>query len=341
MWQLAKRFLGITSTPEIHPYRGYGSRFSVDIVGRVTENTGTQPLVKTSDRWRTFVRNFRLYLASPLKGVMVEIAIFDEIVQVKTNAAGMFKVHVTISHPERVGEAKWQQAKVSLPEYPQLPAQPLPVLVENKENTYGIISDIDDTVLVSNATRKLRLIYATLFKSVEQREPFDGVGELYRALRAGPTGESTNPVFYISSSHWNIYRFLTEFMTRHELPRGPLVLKEVPNLRSLVTSVGNHEHKEAAARQIMEAFPDIPFILMGDSGQKDVAIYERLAQKFPDRVLAIYIRDVTEEGDALVEVVRARLKEQNIPVVAGTDSSILFFHAQEAGFISSQNQPAQ
>jgi phosphatidate phosphatase APP1 len=127
----------------------------------------------------------------------------------------------------------------------------------------------------------------TLSGSAFTRMPFEGTSELYRALAAGKSGSAENPVFYVSKSPWNLYDFLVDFMDHHQLPRGPLLLRDF----------GLHEtppldHKSTAVQRLLEAYPELPFVLIGDSGERDPDIYLSTAALYPGRIRAIYIRDV-------------------------------------------------
>jgi phosphatidate phosphatase APP1 len=161
------------------------------------------------------------------------------------------------------------------------------ILIPREAADFAVISDIDDTVLQTHVTQKLKMIWVTLSGSAFTRIPFEGTSALYRALSVGASGGASNPIFYVSKSPWNLYDFLVDFMDYHELPRGPLLLRDV-GLREAPPI----DHKTAAVNRLLETYPSLPFILIGDSGERDPDIYLETAARYPGRVRAIYIRDL-------------------------------------------------
>ena len=55
----------------------------------------------------------------------------------------------------------------------------------------------------------------------------------------------------------------------------------------------SHEHKLGPIRRILETYPALSFVLLGDSGQQDPELYLRVLREHPGRICAIYIRDVS------------------------------------------------
>jgi phosphatidate phosphatase APP1 len=164
---------------------------------------------------------------------------------------------------------------------------PVEVLVPGARAAVGIISDIDDTILQTHVTHRLKMIWLTLVENAYTRLPFEGTTELYRALAAGPSGTADNPVFYVSKSPWNLYQFLIEFMDRHRLPRGPLLLRDLG-----VHDEAPLDFKAACLERILVTYPRLPFVLIGDSGERDPDIYLEIAAQHRGRIKVIYIRDV-------------------------------------------------
>jgi phosphatidate phosphatase APP1 len=165
------------------------------------------------------------------------------------------------------------------------------VLTPPPSARFGVISDIDDTVLVSHAASPFRMALTALLNNARTRSPFPGVAAFYQALQAGVRGDEQNPIFYVSSSPWNFYDLLVEFMQVNEIPAGPLLLRDYG--RQNLRDIGHRDHKRGEIDALLAAYPALPFVLMGDSGQEDPEIYASVVQDFPDRILGIHIRDVT------------------------------------------------
>ena len=320
-----KRLLGVTPTPMLHTYRGFGSHEEVVIVGRVTE---TQFRTKTtsSNSLLHALRFTRSYLASPRSQVLVTATFGGQTASVRTDETGIFEIHIEQPDLNRASGSAWFKATVSLPEYPDTPIKKAPVLVEGRDNAFGIITDVDDTVLISNATKKLKLLYATIFQSPDRRLPFPGVSEFYNALVTGIDGNKSNPIFYVSSSHFNLFAFLKRFFNLNKLPKGPLLLKRTAGLSSLLTTVGKHNQKYEDIVMVLKAYPRLPFVLLGDSGQHDAKIYSEIIEEFPDRIKAVYIRDITTGEDALVEKAMAKVAGK-VPFIAAKNSLAMAQHA--------------
>ncbi|MFO7719499.1 MAG: phosphatase domain-containing protein, partial [Gillisia sp.] len=207
------------------------------------------------------------------------------------------------------------------------------LLIPELEAEYGVISDIDDTILHTGVTSffKLRLLKNSLLTNAYERIPLKGAPELYQKLHLGKSGKNKNPMFYLSNSPWNMYQYLKLFLDFNKFPKGPILLRNftTPFDKSLKPE---KPHKQKEIINILKTYPDLKFILIGDSGEHDASIYTDMAVQYPERILAIYLRSVDHK--------RQMQRVQNIvdgfettPVLM-TDSSIEFEdHARENGFI--------
>ena len=206
------------------------------------------------------------------------------------------------------------------------------ILIPPADAQFGVISDIDDTVLQTGATSLRSLAKQVLFGNAYTRLPFEGVAAFYEALGRGSAG-TRNPLFYVSSSPWNLYDVLTEFMALNRIPLGPILLRDwgVSATELLPTTHG--EHKRAAIRQILETYPKLPFILIGDSGQEDPEIYHEVVHDFPGRILGIYIRDVADaERRESVQKLASKLKADGSTLMLTQDTAAAAEHALAQGW---------
>ena len=209
----------------------------------------------------------------------------------------------------------WYPVPVRVARLPARFRQPLPavqatakVLVPPPSAEFGIISDLDDTVFETSATNVLKMLGRTLLSNAHSRLPFVGVAEFYRRLQRGRTGRPDNPFFYVSSSPWNLYDVLDEFLSMHEMPPGPLLLRDLSIARPKTTpppgvtgSAAIHfAHKLHEIDDLLTTYPRLPFVLLGDSGQEDARIYREVVRRHPGRIRAIYIRDVQVPARALL-----------------------------------------
>ncbi len=159
-----------------------------------------------------------------------------------------------------------------------------------------LISDIDDTVIHTGIIDLVQAARVTFLSNSKTRKPLPGVAELYsqvaRASAAANEQQDSNPVFYLSNSPWNLYGLLDEFLDHNDFPTGPLLLRDVGVRASPV------DHKPHTLHELMTRFSALKAILIGDSGERDALYYADLAKDYPDRILAIYIRDVDPGVDS-------------------------------------------
>lgn len=299
--------------PVIVPYRGYGTGRSVWIRGRVIDDPAIdqsgQPrpiLGHTRDMWRRFASH-------EIAEARVEISFGRSTQQAVTDAEGYFDLELE-THLES-GEL-WHPYSARLIE-PAPSGEPeifeSTVIVPPATARLGIISDIDDTVIDSSATDRVQMLRTLLFTAAESRLPFTGIADLFREILQSNDGE--HPVFYVSSSPWNLYDFLVALFEMHDLPSGPLILQDFGVDRNKLIHASHDDHKLAQISRIIGTYPDLEWVLVGDSGQRDPEIYKAVADEVRDRVRAIVIRDVTTaKRDAEARLILEPLEDSGLPV---------------------------
>lgn len=154
----------------------------------------------------------------------------------------------------------------------------------------SVISDIDDTIKISEVVDRSALLANTFLKPFRS---VDGMAETYQRW-AG-----RGAVFhYVSASPWQLYEPLTDWMRADGFPRGSMHLKIFRWKDSTFFDLfkSPEEIKPAAIEPILRASPQRRFILVGDSGEKDPEIYGSLAREHPEQVVRIFIRNVTNQG---------------------------------------------
>ncbi len=201
---------------------------------------------------------------------------------------------------------------------------------------FGVISDIDDTIMVSHSTQTLRKLRLMLIRNSRTRKPFPGVEEFYNALHKGYDGTNANPFFYISSSEWNLYDLIDDFCTYNNFPKGVFLLREInPGFLKLwKQGGGNHEHKFNKIMRIFNTFPQMSFVLVGDNGQHDPVIYSKVAQIYPERIKAIYIRTVKRYKNDKMKSIIAEMENINVRMIFTPDTINAAQHAQSKNLIA-------
>jgi phosphatidate phosphatase APP1 len=333
LWGLRRR-IGRLGPLQIVAYRGFGTRGRALVRGRVVEASVLERSLPVDTRFRSFRRMLRRFNSSevPEAAVHARVGALESVGV--TDDEGYFALPLTLE-PHAVSDG-WNSAQVEVVSVPVRGFRPVSVavdmLVPRATAELGIISDIDDTVLQTHVTQKLKMIWVTLSGSPFTRMPFEGTSELYHALVAGAAGNAENPVFYVSKSPWNLYDFLVDFMDHHGLPRGPLLLRDI-GLREAPPL----DHKSAAVRELMETYADLPFVLIGDSGERDPDIYLATAALYPGRVRAIYIRDLGGR-DAEARELCQKARELGTEMLWVGHASHALEHARQRGLVSTEQR---
>jgi phosphatidate phosphatase APP1 len=208
------------------------------------------------------------------------------------------------------------------------------VQIPPRDAGFGIISDVDDTVLQTGATSLGSMLRVTLLQNAHTRLPFDGVSAFYQALHAGPDRTGANPIFYVSSSPWNLYDFLVDFFAIQSLPAGTLFLRDLGLEADRFLQSSHADHKLTQIERVLHAYPDLPFVLVGDSGQRDPEIYLDTVREFPGRVRAVYIRNVTAARRAAeVECIAGQVRALGADFLLVTHTAAAAEHAAANGLI--------
>ncbi|HYH44113.1 MAG TPA: App1 family protein, partial [Thermoanaerobaculia bacterium] len=200
----------------------------------------------------------------------------------------------------------------------------------------------DDTVVESNVTDRLAAARTVLLGNARTRLPFEGVAAFYQALHGGASGQAGNPLFYVSSSPWNLYDLLAEFLDLHKIPRGPLLLRDLGIDRAKLLSSDHHAHKLAQIRPLLALYPHLTFVLLGDSGQHDPEIYREVVRENPGRIRAVYIRRAGERPgrDEEVEAIARDLEAAGVPLLLLRDTAPAAAHAASLVLVRPAEVPA-
>ena len=183
---------------------------------------------------------------------------------------------------------------------------------------FAVISDIDDTIIHTGAFKMLRHWRIVTANSPEARAAFPGVSHFYRALAEGADGPETNPIFYVSSSPWNLFDIFQRFMVLKDIPRGPMFLRNLSEDASAWLRRDHHGHKDRMINRLMDAYPHLNFVLIGDSGQKDSTVYAEAVARHPGRVIAVHIHDVRpSEAESHVENDLFEIENRGVPTTLG------------------------
>ena len=325
-------------------YRGHGTDRTIYLTGRVLEEKVVRPAFIDDSARRNLRAMASRFLTPEVPGARLLVRIGSQGKTVIADDEGFFDVRLDLSEP-RPSKRTWHEASVEVL-WPLAPDQEDhlttgEVLAPQERASFGIISDIDDTILRTEATSILRMLRLVMLSNAHTRLPFEGVGAFYRALRDGADEKRDNPVFYVSTGPWNFYDLLSHFLELQRLPTGPIFLKDWGGLKDVLRGMDHLSHKLEVIRNILKTHPDLSFVLVGDSGQQDAEVYGQVAREFPERVRAIYIRDVKGEVRAgAVNEIADSLRALNVPMLLVSDTVAAAKHASANGLISPNSLPA-
>ena len=334
-----------TDPYHIVPYRGYGTPNRVLVHGRVLECENVAPASPTDSLRANLVNTLKRIESDPLPGAKVRVTIGTHTREITCNDQGFFREWIDLEHPIAPTEP-WQKSSFELLSplregHGAVTATGLHQ-VPTGTPSYGVISDLDDTVIQSRITSFLQAVRTVMLGNARTRLPFPGVAAFYQALEKGGDGTRNNPIFYVSSSPWNIYDIISDFMDIQRIPSGPILLRDWDIKFSALSSKRLKTHKEPLIREILDLYPGMPFILIGDNSQRDPEIYRAILDAYPNRILGIYIRNVEKnpERAAALNALSEEVLAAGSAFVLADDTYTAAQHAAEQGWIAAQSLPA-
>lgn len=325
---------------QIIPYRTYGTVNDLFVKGRVLEDKKIGKGAADDRIWKNIMAMYQRFESDEIGGATIKITFEGKDHLVTTNREGYFTLHLRTEVPVR-WEDMWHEVSLELVEAPVPFEKGLKttaeVLVPPSDAEFGIISDIDDTIVRTSATNLLSMSRNTFFHNAHTRLPFAGVAEFYKALLLGRNGKRNNPFFYVSSSPWNLYDLLTDFMDLNDIPPGPLLLRDFGLEPGKPGTTDHMGHKFGEIKSILERYPNLNFVLIGDSGQEDPRIYREVVKQFPGRILTIYIRDVQlKERETIALTISKELAQEKVEMIIVDNTVEAAEHAARTGLIFSQ-----
>ena len=317
----------------VMPYRGYANSKRIYLKGRVLEDENIFK-GKTDSQIQNIINTFKRLETDEIPNADVRITCANQSFECQTDEEGFFILDRKWKAPTKKSTNNWLDVKVELlfptkKNNKRITAKG-EIYLPSKNADYGIITDIDDTILQTHVTSlfKLRMLYVTIFKNAHQRLPMEGMVKLFKNFVKGENGKRENPIFYLSHSPWNIYDLLEEFLRIQKFPKGPLLLRDYG-----ITPSGNFSnHKNSSIAHILKTYPKLPFILLGDSADEDADFYIEVAKRFPNQIKAIYIRQTRNTKNAR-RIKKLIQKNTDVPAILIYSSTDIQDHGLENGIL--------
>lgn len=295
-------------------HTGYGTGESIRVLGRVVLvpkrarsglGKATEEMIKR--------RGFRNFVSAACVRAGVTITVGGQVSHATTDRGGYIDVRVRNHGLEpgwRTVEVRSAASKTAFAD----------VHVIADDVDFGLVSDIDDTIISTMLPRPLIAAWNSFIRDESARQSVPGMARMYAALLADHPG---SPVIYVSTGAWNTHGFLSRFLKRHGYPAGAMLLTDWGPTNTGWFRSGM-AHKSETLLQLTRDFPNISWLLVGDDGQHDPVIYADFARLAPDRVRAIAIRQLTPTEQVLAHGTTTVLPEEqeasaDIPWVAAPD----------------------
>ena len=308
--------------PAATAYTGYGAAGWVRVMARVLL---TRPESRVRPPRGESVRGWRSFTSSPVTDAEVTLDAGGRRHVVRTDRSGY--VDAVVASALGVG---WGEVTVEA-----VGAEPVaaPVHVVGPDERFGVISDVDDTVMVTSLPRPLLAAWNTFVLNEHARAPVPGMAVLYERL---VTAHPEAPVFYLSTGAWNVAPTLTRFLGRHLYPPGPLLLTDWGPTRDGWFRNGR-AHKRASLERLARELPQVRWLLIGDDGQHDPELYADFADAHPQNVAGVAIRHLSPTEQVLASGLPVPAdsgpRASNVPWVSAPDGAALSARLREAGLL--------
>ena len=319
--------------PILKLYRGYANEQELIVMGHVFKPTTIEEYNFQKKNLKNATSVIKMFQIKTQANADVYLDHNNVKIHTKTLNDGYFKFCVPLDQYTTYG---WIDYEVSIT-YNNESITTRDSYIRPHKGNLGIISDIDDTFLVSHTLNPLKKLYVLLFKNINKRKIYEDVVTHYQDLSTAgrENKEEFNAFFYVSSSEWNLYRFITKFTEIHKLPKAVLLLKDIKTSLTdfFLTGRGNHNHKFEKIKHILEFYPNLEYVLLGDDSQHDPYLYEAICKIFPVTVKAVYIRQTGSNKKEKVISVLNNLETLNVSVCYFKNSSEAIAHSKAMGLI--------
>lgn len=319
-------------------YRGYANKKELVVFGHVVKKYPSGDRKYTRRGFRYAKTIIELFSIKTIPFLTLTLHVGEKTFETTAEADGYFRFQVPLDAEIPGG---WHTYRVTLDDEingKKYHAESSEEFFMPYKSSYGIISDIDDTFLISHSRRSFRKLFVLLSKNVQARKPFDDVVKHYQLLsfasRTHPHKDS-NIFFYVSSSEWNLYDMIVRFAELNGLPKAVLKLKKIKSGLDdfVMTGSGSHEHKLRKIHNIIHFYPELQFILLGDDSQKDPEIYEEICRTFPQSIRAVYMRQTRRRTKPHTTTLLKNIQELGIDTCYFAHSNKAIIHSLDHGIV--------
>jgi phosphatidate phosphatase APP1 len=277
-------------TREVVVFPGFGAGSFV-LEGRVIEARGAPPETADDSSFVNLKRTLRRLINDEQKNVALRVRLGTGEWPAVTDAEGYFRLETSLPSGSAAG---WQAVEVATESGDAETTGAL--LIVPAENRLGIISDIDDTILVSDVADKSGLVGKTLFVNYAQRQAVADTAEFYTGLAQRNPRPKAAPVFYLSATPHQLHSGIQTFLDKNAFPRGVVITRKITDDKTSDPITDQVKYKVGRIEQFLASLPQVRFVLVGDDGESDPEIYDQVRRLHPDRIEAVWIRKVNQEA---------------------------------------------
>ena len=303
--KLADRMFHRTSSGRlIDAYIGYTTPEHIVLRGRVLSKLRHATAVSKQSRFANLRQMIGMFLTDEVRGATVRC----RDIETMSDEEGYFTIHLPAD-----GRTGWSTEPLVVENSDVVTH--CKVMAPSANAKFMVISDIDDTMLETGAYSLARNLFTSFTGNAGSRIVFEDAVELMRDLN----DNGRNPVYYVSSSPWNLHDFLMDIFERTALVVGPMFLRDLGLSDTKFVTEGHGNHKGESIDRILAANPDLPAILLGDTGQHDTSIYTDVIRRHDERVIAVGLRTPGSGLDVADRTDIAALAETGVPHYTGKD----------------------
>jgi len=307
--RLLRRVMFKKDPLQIIAFQTYGTANHLYLRGRAIEDESIN--LEQKGLFALFVNSWKRFETDEIKNTALKVTLPDGVIlKTTTDNHGYFIIDEKIEGLSALtNEEDWLSVQLSYDDDSikrhiqndnRFPGE---LLVPSKTSDFGVISDIDDTIIHTGvvSTLKWKVLINSIFKNAASRIPLEGAANL------------------------------EFFLKQHNFPKGPILLRSFKDIFKK-KPLGDKPQKQKEILNILETYPHLKFILIGDCGEYDADIYLDIAEKFQSQILAIYLRSVSHKKK-MHRISELFKNYKTIPVLLVKTSDQAVKHAKAHGFI--------
>lgn len=272
-------------------HHAYGTPRLFVVEGRVAERRDGREYRPADSRFTNLRRSLGSLRTEELKGAPLRLTFGAGTWELNTDEEGYFALRSATPPGTATG---WQTVLVEVVGGPA--RAEARVLIVPDDEMIGIISDVDDTVLVTEVGDRSRMLTHTFLENPLQRRPFAGAAAFYRSILARNAKPDIAPVIYLTGSPRQLLPAIRAFLEQNDFPAGTIVGRKVTDGGGGDPLLEQERYKLEHIESILADLPGVRFVLSGDDGERDPEVYRLVRERHPARIEAVFIRRVGKDA---------------------------------------------